>query len=89
MKNAVIREAMNIIDNRIVIEDVSEEVIVDEEPNDTETEPVLTTKEKASLMWKYYSDAKNLLDRDSNNYNPAKAVELLIESAKLGCGVAK
>lgn len=89
MKNAVIKETMNIIDNRIVIEDISEEVIADEEPNDTETEPILTTKEKASLMWKYYSNAKNLLDRMNEFYNPTKATELLIESAKLGCGVAK
>lgn len=89
MKNAVIKEAMNIIDNRIVIEDISEESIADEEPNDTETESVITKKEKTSLMWKYYSDAKKLLDRNNERYNPTKAVELLIESTKLGCGVAK
>lgn len=89
MKNAVIKEAMNIIDKRIVIEDISEEAIVDEEPSDTETESVITKKEKTSLMWKYYSDAKKLLDRKSDFYNPTKAVELLIESAKLGCSVAK
>lgn len=89
IKNAVIREAMNIIDNRIVIEDISEEFIADTEPSDTETEPVLTLKEKASPKWKYYSDAKKLLDRKSDNYNPTTAVNLLIESAKLNCGVAK
>lgn len=89
IKNAVIQEAMNILNNRIVIEDISEEVIADEEPSNTETESISTTKEKASLMWKYYSDAKELLEHSSESYNPNKAIELLIESSKLGCGVAK
>lgn len=89
VKNAVIQEVMNILNNRIVIEDISEKIIADEEANDTETEPVISQKGKASLMWKYYSDAKELLDRKNEFYNPTKATELLIESAKLNCGVAK
>ena len=89
IKNAVIQEAMNIVDDRTLIEDAEEQTAPDHEPSYTETEPALTDKEKASLMWINYSKAKKLLDKESDNYNPNKAVEYLIESAKLGCGVAK
>lgn len=89
IKNAVIQEAMNILADRTIVEETDEQSVPVPEPTDEEAEPVLSQKEKTSLMWKYYSDAKKLLGRDSNNYNPTKAVELLIESAKLGCGVAK
>ena len=93
IKNAVIQEAMNIVTDRIIAadyeENVDEQFESDSEPSDEEAELVLSQKEKASLMWKYYSDAKKLLDRKSDNYNPTKAVEFLVESAKLGCGVAK
>lgn len=90
VKNAVIQEAMNIAAERAIVDEDSEEQSVpDIEPNDTETEPVLTDKEETSLMWKYYSKAKELLDKESENYDPNTAVEFLIESAKLGCGVAK
>lgn len=40
-------------------------------------------------MWQYYKKAKTLLVRDNEGYDPSTAVEFLIESAKLGCGVAK
>lgn len=40
-------------------------------------------------MWQYYKKAKTLLNRDNENYDPNTAVEFLIESAKLGCNVAK
>lgn len=93
IKNAVIQEAMNIVTDRIIVADyegnADEQSEADSEPSDEETELVLSQKEKTSLMWKYYSDAKELLYRNSDSYNPTKAVELLIESAKLGCGVAK
>lgn len=92
IKNAVIQEAMNIVTDRIFTiddEDVNWQYDFDPEPSDEETEPVLTDKEKTSLMWQYYKKAKDLLDRDNENYDPNTAVELLIESAKLGCGVAK
>lgn len=89
IKNAVIQEAMNILADRTIVEDAEEQSVPDSEPTVEEAEPVLSQKEKTSLMWKYYSDAKELLDRKNNSYNPTKAVEFLIESAKLGCGVAK
>lgn len=93
IKNAVIQEAMDIVTDRIYTtddeENADEQIESDSEPSDEETEPVLSPKEKTSLMWKYYSDAKELLDRKNEFYNPTKATELLIESAKLNCGVAK
>lgn len=89
IKNAVIQEAMNILADRTIVEDAEEQSVPDSEPTGEEAEPVLSQKEKTSLMWKYYSDAKELLDRKNDSYNPTKAVEFLIESAKLGCGVAK
>lgn len=89
IKNAVIQEAMNIIADRTPIEDAEKQPAPDPEPGDSETEPMLTDKEKTSLMWQYYSKAKELLDKESETYDPNMAVEYLIESAKLGCGVAK
>lgn len=89
IKNAVIQEAMNIIADRTPIEDAEKQPALDPEPGDSETEPMLTDKEKTSLMWQYYSKAKELLDKESETYDPNMAVEYLIESAKLGCGVAK
>ena len=93
IKNAVIQEAMKIVTDRVFItddkENVNEQSEFDFEPSDQETEPLLTDKEKASLIWKYYKKAKDLLVRESDSYNPSEAVNFLIESAKLGCGVAK
>lgn len=89
IKNAVMQEAMNIIADHTPIEDAEEQPAPDPEPSDSETEPMLTDKEKTSLMWKYYRQAKELLDKESKSYDPNTAVEFLIESAKLGCGVAK
>lgn len=92
IKNVVIQEAMNIVTDRTVIDEdeyASEASESDLEPSDQETEPPLTNKEKTSLMWQYYKEAKALLVRDNEDYDPNTAVEFLIESAKLGCGVAK
>lgn len=92
IKNAVTQEAMNIVFDRIFVEDdeiVNEQPESDSEPSDEETEAPLSDEEKISLMWQYYHKAKELLDKDSVNRNPNKAVDFLIESSKLGCGVAK
>lgn len=93
IKNTVIQEAMNIVTDRIFTtddeENADEQSESDSEPSDEETESPLTDKEKTSLMWQYYQKAKKLLDKEGENYNPNTAVEFLIESAKLGCGVAK
>ena len=93
IKNTVIQEAMNIVTDRIFTtddeENADEQSESDSEPSDEETEPPLTDEETASLMWQYYRQAKELLDKESEKYNPNTAVEFLIESAKFGCGVAK
>ena len=92
IKNAVLQEAMNNINKRFFTtddEDADEQSEYGFELSEAETEPVLTDKETTSLIWQYYRQAKELLDRESENYNPNTAVEFLIESAKLGCGVAK
>lgn len=92
IKNAVIQETMNIVTDRIFttdVENTDEKTESDSEPSDEEAEPPLTDKEKTSLMWQYYKKAKDLLVRDNEDYDPNTAVEFLIESAKLGCGVAK
>lgn len=92
IKNAVIHEAMNIVTDRIFTiddEDVNWLYDFDLEPSDADTESSLTDKETTSMMWQYYQKARKLLDKGSENYNPNTAVEFLIESAKLGCGVAK
>lgn len=87
IKNAVIQEAMNIIADNTPIDETEEQPVPD--PTDEETESPLTDKEKKSLMWQYYSKAKEHLDKESESYDPNTAVEYLIEAAKLGCGVAK
>ena len=92
VRNAVIMEAMNILYETEPEEPTEEKEIPTPEPSDAETESAeesLTPKERTSRMWNLYREAKGLLDRESENYEPTKAVELLIESAKLGCGVAK
>ena len=92
VRNAVIMEAMNILYETEPEEPTEEKEIPTPEPSDAETESAeepLTPKEKTSRMWNLYREAKGLLDRESETYEPTKAVELLIESAKLGCGVAK
>ena len=95
IKNAVIQEAMNILADRTPVEETVEEPITEtqDEPPDTEVEdviiPPLTDREKRSAMWKLYRQAKELLDAESESYDPNKAVELLMDSAELGCDVAK
>ena len=95
IKNAVIQEAMNILADRTPVEETVEEPTVEtqDEPPDTEVEeviiPPLSDREKRSAMWKLYRQAKELLDSGSESYDPNKAVELLMDSAELGCDVAK
>lgn len=96
VKNAVIQEAMNISADHMTVEEQDERFENDDlktEPRDDEIEkeeydPAPKTVQR-SRMWQLYRKAKDLLDKDSNAYDPDQAVELLIESAELGCGVAK
>ena len=95
IKNAVIQEAMHILADRTPVEETVEEPIPEPlpEPTSTEVDEVvydpLPVKEKRASTWKLYRQAKECLDQDSENYDPDKAVELLIDSAELGCDVAK
>lgn len=89
VKNAVIQEAINILADRFPIDETEEQSAPEPEPADEETEPPLTDKEKKSAMWRLYRQAKELLDSESEDYDPDTAVNLLIDSAHLGCDAAK
>lgn len=89
VKNAVIQEAINILADRFPMDEPEEQSVSDPEPADEETEPPLSDKEKKSVMWRLYRQAKELLDSESEDYDPDTAVDLLIDSAHLGCDVAK
>ena len=96
IKNAVIQEALNISADRLGIEepdDRSETETEVPEPEADEVEkqeytPVPKSVQR-SRMWQLYRKAKKLLDRENDAYDPNTAVNLLIEAAGLGCGVAK
>lgn len=99
VKNAVISEAMNILANITPVDEDEEDIVLDTpEPapeeieqaeQDSESAAPMSDRERISVMWRYYRQAKELLDRESEDYDPDTAVDLLIDSAKLGCDVAK
>lgn len=99
VKNAVISEAMNILAEITIVDENEEDIVLDtpepepEEIERTEQESEsaapMSDRERISAMWRYYRQAKELLDRESEDYDPDTAVDLLIDSAKLGCDVAK
>ena len=95
VKNAVIQEAMNILADRTPVEETMEEQPPELPPEPTSSEvdelvyDPLPVKEKRASMWKFYRQAKEYLDCDSEDYDPEKAVNLLMEAAELGCDVAK
>lgn len=92
VRNMVITEAMNILlqkepDDLPDEPEATEDDPVSEELHDAEREA--SPQGKISAMWKLYLQAKTLLDRDSESYDPKQAVVLLIDAANIGCGVAK
>lgn len=99
VKNAVIQEAMNILADITPIDEDDENIVLDTpEPEPEEIERAereqesaasMSDRERISAMWRYYRQAKELLDRESEDYDPDTAVDLLIDSANLGCDVAK
>lgn len=99
VKNAVIAEAMNILAEITPVDETMDDFVVEDtepEPEEIETAEQesesaapMSDRERISAMWRYYRQAKELLDRESEDYDPDHAVDLLIESAKLGCDVAK
>ena len=100
VRNAVIHEAMAIVLGEEPIEEPDDSAMPEPDPPDEETETEEQPEQEPDsaeqesqpdprTMWSLYKSAKELLDKGSEDYNPNRAVELLIESAKFGCGVAK
>lgn len=96
IKNLVIQEALNISADRVMADEQDEQAEVNAETSEPETDEVeeqeyapAPRSVQRSRMWQLYRSAKELLDRESNAYDPNTAVDLLIEAAGLGCGVAK
>lgn len=96
IKNSVIQEALNISADRVIADEQDEQAEVNAETSEPETDEVekqeyapAPRSVQRSRMWQLYRSAKELLDRESNAYDPNTAVDLLIEAAGLGCGVAK
>lgn len=96
IKNAVIQEALNISADRVIADEQDEQAEVNAETSEPETDEVekqeyapAPRSVQRSRMWQLYRSAKELLDRESNAYDPNTAVDLMIEAAGLGCGVAK
>lgn len=89
-KNAVIKEAQNIIFDRLTFEEAADEepdLYIPDEP--VTDEPELLTfdyasDDKTENKKTLYRRSKLLLDKDSSNYNPQKAIPLLIQSAQQG-----
>ena len=77
IRNAVIREAMNILLEREALD-----------KGEGDDEDALALKQK-KRMWKLYRRAKGMLDKDSVEYDPSKAAEFLFESAELGNATAE
>lgn len=96
IKNMVVQEALNISADRVIADEQDEQAEVNAETSEPETDEVeeqeyapAPRSVQRSRMWQLYRSAKELLDRESNAYDPNTAVDLLIEAAGLGCGVAK
>lgn len=96
IKNVVIQEALNISADRLIVDEQDEQGEVDAETSEPEAGEVeereyapAPKSVQRSRMWQLYQSAKELLDRESASYDPNTAVDLLIEAAGLGCGVAK
>ena len=87
IRNAVIKEVLNIMQSKDILQEPNFDTMPDEEPNiaDVEKHESETPKNK----WDFYNSAKQHLKQDSKEYDPQKALELFMESAKLGCGIAK
>lgn len=87
IRNAVIQEAMNLLTDQDPIDEPEDTKLSELEPTYEEAEKQVRRNRKT--MWGLYQWAKSLLDKDSADYNPDRAVELLKESAKHGNTVAK
>lgn len=96
IKNVVIQEAVNISADRLIVDEQDEQATLNMDAAEPEADEVEAQEYapapravERSRMWQLYRSAKELLDRESAAYDPNTAVDLLIEAAGLGCGVAK
>lgn len=96
IKNVVIQEALNISADRLIVDEQDEQAEIDAETSEPESDEVeeqeyapAPRSVQRSRMWQLYRNAKELLDRENDAYDSNTAVDLLIEAAGLGCGVAK
>ena len=96
IKNVVIQEALNISADRLIADEQDEQVEIDAETSEPDADEAeeqeyapAPKSVQRSRMWQLYRSAKELLDRESDAYDPNTAVDLLIEAAGLGCSVAK
>ena len=82
---------MGIVLNREQLDLPDDSNLPDPDPPAEEAESAEqpTEKKKDASMWSLYRQAKEMLDQDSEDYDPNRAVELLIRAANMGCGVAK
>ncbi len=87
IRNAVLRELENLTLEMDSVEELPHDDEPDREPTDEDIEDDEPTTPQNK--WELYRAAKEHLDRESEDYDPKRAVELYIESAKLGCGIAK
>ena len=95
VRNAVIQETMHLLSNNVTFEESPEE---NDDPapeiSDTETEPspklILGRKKnsQSDTAWTYFFKAKDCLERDSEQYDPAEAVRLLTLAAVQGLDIA-
>lgn len=96
IKNMVIQEALNISADRVFTDEQDDQAEAGAEVSEPTADEVAEQEYapaprsiQRSRMWQLYRNAKELLDRESDTYDPNTAVDLLIEAAGLGCGVAK
>ncbi len=87
IRNAVLKEVLNIVRQQDFVQEPSGDELPDKEPDDEEMEN--DESELPKNKWELYRSAKKHLDQKSEEYNPQKALELLVKASKLGCGVAK
>lgn len=87
IRNAVVSEAFRIALDEDIVEEPEEESIPDSEPAIEEVETSIPKEPKNK--WALYRRAKELLDEDSEDYDPNRAVEYLIDAANQDNTVAK
>ena len=87
IRNAVIKEVLDLMLERDILQepDFTEPPNVDPEDDDVEADESEIPKNK----WELYRAAKEKLDCESEEYDPQKGLELMMDAAKLGCTVAK